>query len=107
MALIASLLLVLEPELTLVRKMLQLPELVEQAAEQLQPHVLPHYAGQLAGTFHSFYKQCKVVTDTPDDPAELALSKARLKLVAEYSTGFVYLVSRTGVTGERQSMSAH
>lgn len=29
----------------------------------------------------------------------------RLKLVAEYSTGFVYLVSRTGVTGERTSLS--
>jgi tryptophan synthase alpha chain len=29
----------------------------------------------------------------------------RLKLVAEYSTGFVYLVSRTGVTGERDSVS--
>jgi tryptophan synthase alpha chain len=30
----------------------------------------------------------------------------RLKLVAEYSTGFVYLVSRMGVTGERDSISA-
>jgi len=29
----------------------------------------------------------------------------RLKLVAHYSTGFVYLVSRTGVTGERESLS--
>jgi tryptophan synthase alpha chain len=29
----------------------------------------------------------------------------RLKLVAEYSTGFVYLVSRTGVTGERELLS--
>src|SRR2546427_1507222 len=29
----------------------------------------------------------------------------RLRLVAEYSTGFVYLVSRTGVTGERDSIS--
>ncbi len=29
----------------------------------------------------------------------------RLRLVAEYSTGFVYLVSRTGVTGERSSLS--
>jgi tryptophan synthase alpha chain len=27
-------------------------------------------------------------------------------LVAQYSTGFVYLVSRTGVTGERESLSA-
>ena len=30
----------------------------------------------------------------------------RLKLVAQYSTGFVYLVSRTGVTGERESLSS-
>lgn len=30
----------------------------------------------------------------------------RLELVARYSTGFVYLVSRTGVTGERDSLSA-
>ena len=29
----------------------------------------------------------------------------RMKLVAKYSTGFVYLVSRTGVTGERASLS--
>ena len=27
------------------------------------------------------------------------------KLVAEYSSGFVYLVSRTGITGEQQSIS--
>jgi tryptophan synthase alpha chain len=29
----------------------------------------------------------------------------RLKLVAEFSSGFVYLVSRTGVTGEQASLS--
>jgi tryptophan synthase alpha chain len=32
-------------------------------------------------------------------------SERRLRLVAEYSSGFVYLVSRTGVTGERDSLS--
>lgn len=32
-------------------------------------------------------------------------SRRRLELVAKYSTGFVYLVSRTGVTGERTSIS--
>ncbi|MGP8245027.1 MAG: tryptophan synthase subunit alpha [Bryobacteraceae bacterium] len=30
----------------------------------------------------------------------------RLELVARYSTGFVYLVSRTGVTGERDSIAS-
>jgi tryptophan synthase alpha chain len=29
----------------------------------------------------------------------------RLKLVAQYSTGFIYLVSRTGVTGEQEAIS--
>jgi tryptophan synthase alpha chain len=29
----------------------------------------------------------------------------RLELVARYSTGFVYMVSRTGVTGERENLS--
>jgi tryptophan synthase alpha chain len=33
-------------------------------------------------------------------------TERRLKLVAEYSSGFVYLVSRTGVTGEQASVSA-
>ncbi|MBV9304289.1 MAG: tryptophan synthase subunit alpha [Acidobacteriaceae bacterium] len=33
-------------------------------------------------------------------------SEHRLRLIAEYSSGFVYLVSRAGVTGERVSVSA-
>jgi tryptophan synthase alpha chain len=32
-------------------------------------------------------------------------TERRLRLVAQYSSGFVYLVSRTGVTGERDSLS--
>jgi tryptophan synthase alpha chain len=32
-------------------------------------------------------------------------TERRQRLVAKYSTGFVYLVSRTGVTGERASLS--
>ena len=32
-------------------------------------------------------------------------SERRLRLVAQYSSGFVYLVSRTGVTGERAAIS--
>ena len=32
-------------------------------------------------------------------------TERRLRLVGQYSTGFVYLVSRTGVTGERDSLS--
>ena len=64
-----------EPELTLIRKMIVLPELVELAARNLEPHYLPHYSQELATVFHSFYKQCRVVSQ--DQP----LTRARLKLV--------------------------
>jgi arginyl-tRNA synthetase len=64
------------PELTLIRSMLLLPEMVEVVAQTLEPHHLAYYAQDLATVFHSFYKQCRVVSD------DQALSKARLKLVA-------------------------
>jgi tryptophan synthase alpha chain len=32
-------------------------------------------------------------------------TERRMKLVAQYSSGFIYLVSRTGVTGEQTSVS--
>ncbi|MCH7837229.1 MAG: arginine--tRNA ligase [Chloroflexi bacterium] len=64
-------------ELALIRKMLQLPELVEAMARSLEPHHLPHYAQELATVFHDFYENCRVVDDDNPD-----LSKARLKLVA-------------------------
>jgi arginyl-tRNA synthetase len=63
-------------ELTLVRKMLLLPELVESIAENHEPHHLPHYALELATAFHDFYEKCRVIDD-----ANRPLSSARLRLV--------------------------
>jgi len=68
-------LLTTEPELTLIRRLILLPEIVEQVAITLEPHHLPYYAQDLATVFHSFYKQCRVVSE------DEALTKARLKLV--------------------------
>ena len=67
-----------EPELTLIRKMLLLPEIVELAATSLAPHHLTYYAQDLASAFHCFYRDCRVVSS---DPADAELTKARLKLV--------------------------
>jgi arginyl-tRNA synthetase len=64
-----------EPELTIIRRLILFPEIVERVAATLEPHHLPYYAQDLATAFHSFYKQCRVVSG--DD----ALTKARLKLV--------------------------
>ena len=65
-------------ELSLIRKMVMLPELVESMAVNLEPHHLPHYTQDLATAFHWFYQQCRVVSTTP---GEEALTRARLKLV--------------------------
>ncbi|HEY5506228.1 MAG TPA: DALR anticodon-binding domain-containing protein, partial [Coriobacteriia bacterium] len=63
------------PELALIRKIAEFPEVVEVAAEQLAPHKLPHYAEDLAATFHQFYTLCRVVTEDAE------LTTARLALV--------------------------
>jgi arginyl-tRNA synthetase len=64
-----------ESELTLIRKMLRLSEIVELIAQTAEPHHLTYYAQDLATTFHAFYKNCRVISE------DAALSAARLKLV--------------------------
>ncbi|MBN1376493.1 MAG: arginine--tRNA ligase [Dehalococcoidia bacterium] len=68
-------LLTTQAEQSLVKQMMVLPEIVELMAVNLEPHHLPYYAQELATAFHSFYKQCRVVTRNSE------LSAARLKLV--------------------------
>jgi arginyl-tRNA synthetase len=64
-------------ELALIRKMLQLPELLDLVARTLEPHHLPYYAMDLATTFNSdFYRDVRVISE------DQALTRARLKLVA-------------------------
>jgi arginyl-tRNA synthetase len=65
-------------ELNLIKKMIQLPEIVSRAAQDLAPHHLCYYAADLASVFHSFYQTCRIVSSDPED---VAITKARLKLV--------------------------
>jgi tryptophan synthase alpha chain len=64
--------------------------LTDLSVEEAEPYVAAMRAADLDTVFLA------APTSTP----------ARLKLVAKYSTGFVYLVSRTGVTGEHDSLSS-
>ena len=68
-------LLTTESELSLIRKMLLLPEIIEMVSTTYEPHHLTYYAQDMATVFHGFYTQCRVVSDNQ------ALTKARLKLV--------------------------
>jgi tryptophan synthase alpha chain len=64
--------------------------LTDLSVEEAEPYLTALRAADLDTVFLA------APTSTPE----------RLKLVAKYSTGFVYLVSRTGVTGERDSLSS-
>ena len=82
-----------EPELALIRLMLQLPEIVEFCARMLEPQSLPHYAQDLATCFHSFYKLCRVISQ--QNPEQ---SKARLKLVAAAKAVLARTLGLMGMT---------
>jgi arginyl-tRNA synthetase len=69
-------------ELALIRRMLQLPEIVELAARNLAPHHVPHYAYELARATQAWYdtgNDDRTLRILADDPA---LRTARLKLAA-------------------------
>jgi arginyl-tRNA synthetase len=82
-----------EAELTLVRKILQFPEVVESAAAELEPHQLPFYARELASTFSQFYESCRVLNQ--DDRAT---TLARLKLVLAAKTALANCLKLMGMS---------
>lgn len=45
----------------LLRRLAELPEVVAEAAELRAPHRLARYAENLAGSFHRFYTECRVL----------------------------------------------
>jgi arginyl-tRNA synthetase len=63
-------------ELDLIRLVLRFPELVDDIRQHYGVHQLTTYALELAGAFHGFYRDYRVVDD-----ADVARSQARLRLV--------------------------
>ncbi len=85
-------LLITPPETTLIRKLIQLPEIIEMITATLEPHHLAYYAQELAIIFNQFYKDCRVITD--DEP----LTMARLKLVQASQTVLARTLHLMGMT---------
>jgi arginyl-tRNA synthetase len=64
-------------ELRLIRWLATLPNVVDQAAHDFEPHAVVYYLMELAGQFHSYYNKTKVVTD------DETVSRARLYLLKQ------------------------
>jgi arginyl-tRNA synthetase len=73
-------------EFDLIRKMAEYPEVLKQAAQQLEPYRVADYLRELAAAFHRFYAHHRVVSD--NEP----LTQARLLL-----TDCVRIVLRNGL----------
>ena len=86
-------LLVDKGELDLVRLLLRFPELVDDIRQHYGVHQLTTYALELAGAFHGFYRDHRVV-----DEADVARSKARLCLVQAVQVALRQTLGLLGVT---------
>ena len=67
-------LLVAPTELALMQRLAEFPAVVEQAAQELSPHLVAFWLRDCAADFHGFYNAERVLVD------ELALKQARLRL---------------------------
>jgi arginyl-tRNA synthetase len=81
-----------EAEQTLVRKLLLLPEVLETVVDDLAPHHLAHYAMELAQAFHTFYTQCRVISD------DAALTSARLLLLEAARVALARTLTLMGIS---------
>ncbi len=64
-----------EPELNLIRKLVEYPEILSDISENYEVHRLPRYALELAREFHNFYEKERIISGDQN------LTKARLMLV--------------------------
>jgi arginyl-tRNA synthetase len=67
-------------ELRIIKQLIRLPEIIEDAVKNYQVQRLPQYAMDLATSFHQFYRDCRVISNDKD------LTQARLSLVLATKT---------------------
>jgi arginyl-tRNA synthetase len=85
-----------EAELALMRKMADFGGLVALAARDREPFKLTHYAQELAGLFHGFYTNCKVLGVGED------LTRARLALCDSARIVLALTLGLLGVSAPEQ-----
>jgi arginyl-tRNA synthetase len=82
-------------EIALIRQITALPDVVDRAAERLEPQQVPHYATEVARALQRFYDVCRVISDDEDD---LPVSMARLKLVEAARIAIARCLSLMGMS---------
>lgn len=82
-------------ELALIRKLIELPEVIEYAVRNLAPHHIAFWTHQdLARAFHPIYDEIRALHDSVPEP----LAKARLKLYAAARVVFARALDLMGMS---------
>lgn len=89
-------LLTMEAEIDLIKKLGTYPEVVADAAAQRAPHTIARYCHELAGLFHAFYNQCRIIGVDP------GLQGARLGLVMAVQQTIRHGLGILGVTAPKR-----
>lgn len=84
--------LTMEAELDLIKKMSAYEEELEYAAAERAPHRIAHFVYELAGLFHTFYNQCRIVG------VDSNLQRARISLVTLVKANVVHALNLLGVS---------
>jgi arginyl-tRNA synthetase len=85
-----------ERETALLRLLAEYSDVVAEAADLRAPHRVATWAREFAKHFHSFYRDCRVITD--DD----ALTQARLWLIEACRTGLADALGLLGVSAPEE-----
>tara|TARA_Y100001970_G_scaffold197169_1_gene239804 strand:- start:577 stop:2238 length:1662 start_codon:yes stop_codon:yes gene_type:complete len=72
-----------DKEISIAKKILEFPEVIEQIAKELEPHHITRYCLELASEFHSYYQSEKIIDEKEikKTVSKILLSKAILNTV--------------------------
>jgi arginyl-tRNA synthetase len=85
----------LDAELNLMRHILRLEEVVERAAQTLEPHHVTTYGSELAEAYHIFYDNCPILKANANVARPVQL--ARLRLMAAARLGLARTLALLGM----------
>ena len=72
-----------DKEISIAKKIIEFPEIIEQIAKELEPHHITRYCLELASEFHSYYQSEKIIDESEikKTVSKIILSKAILNTI--------------------------
>ena len=65
----------------IIHELMRYPEIVQRAADNMHPHIIIYYLRDLAHTFHSFYNDNHVLSESEDNLSSIMSALNALKIV--------------------------